>query len=463
MFKDKVLKFNNRNKLFTKGDRIVVGVSGGKDSVCLLDVLDKCREEFDLTLLVVHINHCLRGEDADKDQAFVEKLAKDKGLKCHCEKIDVREVAKERKMSEEEAGRHVRYQIMQHVCMEKGFDKIAVAHHQGDVAETVLFQMFRGSGPRGLSGIHAKREYTIRPILFAEPEEIDAYIEENNLPYCVDATNLVEEYTRNKLRLRVFPYVEKEINPRAKKHVAKAAQKIAMQNNYIERQAKKEYMRVIHVDRGEYYYDCEEFDALDIVIKLEIIRLVLKNFRDSVKDITEKHYKMIISLSGKVAGKQITLPGNICVERRYGCVWFRNVVSEEKRAVYEECVFPFDKRVEIRKERMRLELDVVSREDLPEEIPQKDYTKWFDYDKIKSGVCLRNPKDGDYFIMDASGKRKKLSRYYIDEKIPGSERKKELVLADGDHVLWAIPGRISSEYKVTDKTKKVLVAMITQG
>ncbi len=463
MFKDKVLKFNNRNKLFTKGDRIVVGVSGGKDSVCLLDVLDQCREEFDLKLLVVHINHCLRGEDADRDQAFVEKLAKDKGLPFYCEKIDVREVAKERKMSEEEAGRHIRYLIMQHVCMEKGFNKIAVAHHQGDVAETVLFQMFRGSGPRGLSGIHAKREYTIRPILFAEPEEIDAYIEEHNLPFCVDATNLVEEYTRNKLRLRVFPYVEQEINPRAKKHVAKVAQKIAMQNNYIEKQAKKEYMRVIHVDRGEYYYDCEEFDALDIVIKLEIIRLVLKNFRDSVKDITEKHYKMIISLSGKVAGKQVTLPGNICVERRYGCVWFRNVSSEERMDVYEECVLPFEKRVEIRKERMRIELDVVSREELPEEIPQKDYTKWFDYDKIKSGICLRNPQDGDYFIMDASGKRKKLSRYYIDEKIPISERKKELVLADSEHVIWAIPGRISSDYKVTDETKRVLVVMLTRG
>ncbi len=463
MFKDKVLKFNERNRLFGKGDRIVVGVSGGKDSICLLDVLDKCREEFDLKLLVVHINHCLRGEDADRDQAFVEALAKERGLDFYCEKIDVREVAKERKMSEEEAGRHVRYQIMQHVCMEKGFTKIAVAHHQGDVAETVLFQMFRGSGPRGLSGIHAKREYTIRPILFAEPEEISAYIEENNLPYRVDSTNLMEEYTRNKLRLRVFPYVQKEINPRAKQHVAKAAQKIAMQNNYIERQAKKEYMRVIHVERGEYYYDCEEFDALDIVIKLEIIRLVLKNFRDSVKDITEKHYKMIISLSGKVAGKQVTLPGNICVERRYGCVWFKNVSNEERKELYVECEFPFEKVLEIRKERMRLDMDVVLREELPEEIPQKDYTKWFDYDKIKGGVRLRNPQDGDYFIMDASGKRKKLSRYFIDEKIPSSERKKEVVLTDGDHILWAIPGRISSAYKVTEETKRVLVVMISQG
>ncbi len=463
MFKEKVLKYNKRNKLFAKGDRIVVGVSGGKDSICLLDILDRCREEFDLTLLVVHVNHCLRGADADRDEEFVRKIAEERGLAFYSERIDVRETAQQLKMSEEEAGRHVRYQIMQNVCMEKGFNKIAVAHHQDDVAETVLFQMFRGSGPRGLSGIHPKREYLIRPILFAEGSEIAEYIEEHHLPYCIDATNLVDDYKRNKLRLNVFPYVEKEINPKAKIHVAKAAQKIAMQNNYIERQAKKMYMRVVHVDRGEYYYDCDEFDKLDIVIKIEIIRLVLKNYRDSVKDITEKHYKMVVSLTNKEAGKQVILPGNICVERRYGCVWYRNIANDDVKSVHLECEFPFTKRIEVRRERMSLDMDVIPRENLPEEIPQKDYTKWFDYDKIKNSVCLRNPMDGDYFVMDEQGKRKKLSRYFIDEKIPASERKKELVLADDEHVIWAIPGRISNAYKVTEDTKQVLVVVLARG
>lgn len=463
MFTDKVRKFNARNHLFTKGDRIVVGVSGGKDSVCLLDVLDGMREEFDLTLLVLHVNHCLRGEEADRDEKFVRELAASKGLECYSEKADVRQIAQERKMSEEEAGRFVRYQIMRHVCMEKGYNKIAIAHHQDDVAETVLFQMFRGSGPRGLSGIYPKREYIIRPILFAESQEIDAYIEENQLSYCEDRTNYVEEYTRNKIRLRVFPYVEREINNRARVHVAKAAQKIALQNSYIEKQAKKEYMRVVHVDRGEYYYECSKFDRLDIVIKIEIIRLVLKNFRESVKDITETHYKKLVSMSGMEAGKRISLPGNICVERRYGCVWYKNDSGRERQGVSRRCTMPFGGRVEIRRERMRIDMDVIPREKLPEEIPQKDYTKWFDYDKIKSGIDLRNPLEGDYFIMDSDGNKKKLSRYFIDEKIPSSERQKEIVLADGKHIIWAVPGRISNAYKVTKETKRVLVVMLTQG
>ncbi|MCM1246268.1 MAG: tRNA lysidine(34) synthetase TilS [Roseburia sp.] len=462
MFKDKVLKYNKRNKLFQKGDRIIVGVSGGKDSVCLLDVLDKCREEFELSLLVVHINHGLRGEEADLDEKFVEELAKSRGLAFYSERANVKEIAKEQKMTEEEAGRYARYQIMQHVCMEKGYQKIAVAHHQDDVAETVLFQMFRGSGPRGLSGIHAKREYIIRPILFAEAGEIEEYIKKNNLSYREDHTNLSEEYSRNKIRLRVFPYVEKEINNRAKSHVARAAEKISLQYAYIEKQAKKEYMRVVHVDRGEYYYDCAEFDKLDIVIKVEIIRLVLKNFRESVKDITEKHYTKLLSMSKMRAGKRVNLPGNVRAERRYGCVWYRHVPEEEQDIFLKKCELPFEGIVEIRHERLHIDMDVIAREKLPKEIVQKDYTKWFDYDKIKSGIYMRNPLEGDYFVMDQEGKRKKLSRYYIDEKIPFSERPKEIVLADGSHVIWAVPGRISNAYKVTKETKRVLVVVMTK-
>ena len=440
-----------------------MGVSGGKDSVCLLDVLDRCREEFDLRLMVVHVNHGIRGEAADRDEQFVKDMAAERGLDFYSEKVNVPQAARELKMSEEEAGRYLRYQIMRHVCMEKGFDKIAVAHHQDDVAETVLFQMFRGSGPRGLSGIHPKREYVIRPILFAEGREIEEYMKENDLAYCEDQTNYSEEYSRNKLRLRVFPYVEREINNRAKAHVAKAAQKIALQNAYVEKQAKKEYMQVVHADQGQYYYNCDEFDRLDLVIQIEIIRLVLKNFRESVKDISETHYKKLIAMSKMEVGKQISLPGKVCVERRYGCVWYRNITDQSRELFYQKCQLPYEGPVKIRKDRMWIAMDVVPRRKLPEEIPEKDYTKWLDYDKIKGDLCLRNPKEGDYFIMDAAGNRKKLSRYFIDKKIPASERTKEIVLAEENHVIWAVPGRISYAYKVTKETRLVLVVVLAWG
>ena len=201
---------------------------------------------------------------------------------------------------------------------------------------------------------------------------------------------------------------------------------------------------------------------MDLIIQIEIIRLILKNFRDSVKDITEQHYKMVVSLTKKEAGKQVRLPGNICVERRYEYVWFKNQIADVVVPTKEKCELPYEGVVEIRRERMRLCMDVVEREKLPEEIPQKDYTKWFNYDNIKSGIELRNPEEGDFFVMDKRGNKKKLSRYYIDEKIPLSERKREIVLADGSHVLWAVPGRMSDAYKITEDTKKVLVVVLTK-
>ena len=190
---------------------------------------------------------------------------------------------------------------------------------------------------------------------------------------------------------------------------------------------------------------------------------MLKNFRESVKDISETHYKKLIAMSRMEVGKQVNLPGKVCVERRYGCVWYRNITDHNGEMFYEKCQLPYEGLVKIRKDRMRIAMDVVPRRELPEEIPEKDYTKWLDYDKIKGDLCLRNPKEGDYFIMDAAGNRKKLSRYFIDKKIPASERANEIVLAEENHVIWAVPGRISNAYKVTKETRLVLVVVLAWG
>ena len=463
MLKEKVLKYNEANKLFAKGDRIVVGVSGGKDSVCLLDILDRCREEFELSLLVLHVNHCLRGEESDRDEAFVEALARERGLPFYSERADVRAAAAEMKMTEEEAGRFVRYRIMQHVCMEREYNKIAVAHHQDDVAETMLFQLFRGSGPRGLSGMFPKREYIIRPILFAESVEIEEYVKQKQINYCEDRTNFDDKYSRNKVRLNVFPYVEREINKKARAHVASAAQKIALQYLYIDKQAKKEYMRIVHTDRGEYYYNCEEFGKLDIVIRIEVIRLVLKNFSDSVRDVTEKHYQMLLALTEKNAGKRIVLPGHICAEKQYGEVRYKFFSEEEVGGFHKDCILPFDELVEIRRDRMRICMDVVPREKLQKEIPKRGYTKWFDYDKIEKPLSIRTRQTGDYVTFNTSLSKKFLQDYMIDEKIPKQDRENIWLLAEEKHILWVVGYRISTYYKVDENTRYILQVQFRGG
>ncbi len=457
--KTKVIAFNKRNGLIQEGDKIIVGVSGGKDSVCLLHVLNELRPELHLELLVVHVNHQIRGEVAVQDGEFVRKMAERMGLPCRIETIDVRELARVKRISEEEAGRLARYETMEMARLENGFDKIAVAHHQDDVAETVLFNLIRGTGPKGLSGIPPRRDYLIRPILFAESEDIAHYIEENHLTYREDSTNLETNYTRNKIRLKVFPYLEEEINARAKVHVAEAARRIAMQNEYIESVAKKEYVRVVKLEGTEYTYETAEFAALEPVIQVELIRLILKNLIANAKDVDGTHYQMIFELTDKEVGKRINLPEGIVVERTYEGVRFYEELQPdtEDTEFCVQCQPPCTQLGTYDGECYRIRMEIHENWRELGEIPQKDYTKWFDYDKIENNIFLRNPREGDYLTINTMGKKKKLSRYFIDEKVPASLRGQELVLADGSHIIWVLSGRISEEYKITDQTKRVLI------
>lgn len=456
--KEKVLAYSKRYHLIGKGDKIVVGVSGGKDSICLLHVLCEIKKEMKLELMVVHVNHKLRGEDAKRDAEFVKEVAENLGLPCYIEEVDVKELAKVKRISEEEAGRMARYDTMEMVRLMNGYTKIAVAHHQEDVAETVLFNLVRGTGPKGLSGIPPRRDGLIRPILFASNEEIMAYISEKQLDYREDLTNSETNYTRNKLRLHVFPYLEKEINAKSKMHVAEAAERIALQNEYIAKVAKKEYVRVVKTEAAEYTYEVKEFSKIEPVIQVEIVRLILQNLIENTKDIDRTHYRMILELADKRVGKRVNLPEGITVERTYREIRF---FQEEEQQTFSEfcveCKPPCSQLGTYRGECYRIRMEVCENWRELGEIPQKDYTKWFDYDKIENNIFLRNPRKGDYLTINSKGKKKKLSRYFIDEKVPAGIRSEELLLADGSHIIWVLSGRISEEYKVTDHTKRVLI------
>ena len=458
--KTKVKQYNKEKGLFKKGDRIIVGVSGGKDSVCLLHILNELKDEMNLSLMVVHVNHGIRGEAADSDAEFVKEMALSMGLPFRIETVDVREIARIKRISEEEAGRLMRYDTMEILRLRNGYDLVAVAHHQDDVAETVLFNLVRGTGPKGLSGISAKRDAIIRPILFAQSKEIEEYIRENKLAFHEDATNQEIVYTRNKIRLQVFPYLEKEINAKAKAHVAEAARRIALQNQYIEKEAQKAYMKVVVMDGGEYNYTIEEFTRFEPVIQVEVIRLVLSNLINNAKDVEQVHYQMIMDLAQKEVGKRVNLPQGIVVTRTYDTIIFQ-IERESDRSTEQIttcCNPPFAVETEVDAEQYYLRFQIREEEVNMEEIPQKDYTKWLDYDKIEGDIFLRTPREGDYLTLDEEGRHKKLSRYFIDNKVPAEKRGDELVVADGKHILLIVSsGRISQHYKITENTKRVLV------
>ena len=204
----KVLSYVNQHHMLTQGDGVVAGVSGGADSVCLLFVLRKIQESLGGKLYVAHVNHGLRGEEALADQEFVRRLCEEWQLPFYLKSVKLREIARERKLSEEEAGRLVRYDFFRKVAEETGAAKIAVGHNANDHAETLLFHLIRGSSLKGLAGISPVQGAVIRPLLCVKREEIEQYVKEKGLHFCMDKTNLEDTYTRNRIRHKLLPLME---------------------------------------------------------------------------------------------------------------------------------------------------------------------------------------------------------------------------------------------------------------
>ncbi len=457
MLSEELEYFNQRHPMFHRGNCIVVGVSGGADSVCLLDLLYGLREKWELALHVVHVHHGIRGTEAERDAQFVERLAEERQLPFRLIRVNVPEEAGRQGKSEEEMGRILRYQVLEEYRQEVGGDRIAVAHHQGDQAETVLFHLFRGSGPRGLSGMSARRGVIIRPLLFAGRAEIEEYLQKRGMTWCQDVTNQDTLYTRNRIRHQILVLAEEQVNPAAGRHIAQAADKLAAWRSYIEKMGEEAYGRTAERDKEGFRLSVKRMEKEDPVMQSEILRRIFAEMIPGAKDIGQIHYEQVLGLLSSGPGRYLRLPGGVCVERQYENIYFHRDKEKRHVPVCVECRVPSEHIVEQDGTFWRFTFDLKKRSDLPKEIPQKDYTKLLDYDMIKSGLVIRNPGEGDYFVMDKMGRKKRLNRYYIDRKIPQSMRPSQLVVAEEDHVLWAVPDRISEAYKITNNTERVLV------
>lgn len=458
------------NMMIEKGDRIVVGVSGGADSVCLLYVLLRVCNEMEATIVVVHVNHGIRGEEADQDELYVKELCRRWNLEYYSYSYLVKEIAKELSLSEEEAGRKVRYEAFMETCLKKECNKIAIAHNKNDNAETMLFHLFRGSGMRGMSGIEPRRmlrseigEVTvIRPLLFAERKEIEEYLSQEGIEYRIDSTNLTEDYTRNKIRNRILAYAVSEINSGAVHNIGETAAQLREASQYIESNVNKRYMKLVKQE-GEVF--CVSANALQLeepIIQKGIIMQILERLAGKRKDMESKHVEAVRSLLDKQVGKIVHLPYSMIAEREYEEIRFYCNEINEKSLGESERLRPVQitipGRVYLPQFGKVVETELISYKK-NECIPKSSCIKWFDYDKIENAVEIRTRKEGDFLQINAFGGRKKLKDYFIDNKIPKKLRDSQLLITDGNHVMW-IPGigeRMSEKYKVEDSTTKILL------
>ena len=326
MLKDEVLKTIKEYNLIENGDKIVVGVSGGPDSICLVDILNEIKNDkkINFELAICHINHLIR-EEAKEDEKFVEEYAKEKNIPFFSKEIDVMSLAKEQKIGTEEAGRIARYAFFEEILQKINGTKIATAHTKNDNAETVLMNLLRGSGTAGLKGISPIRDNKyIKPLIQISREKIETYCEEQSLNPRYDKTNSENIYTRNKVRNILIPLIKKEFNPNIIDTIDRLSTLAKKENEYLEKTAKEKYDELlIKEEKNEIILNLKKFNIQDEVIKSRIIIYTIKRLMGTSQGIEKVHIDDIITLCKKNIGNKYLTPNkNIKITVNKGKMYF---------------------------------------------------------------------------------------------------------------------------------------------
>lgn len=464
----RIEKFIQKYHMLTCGDRVIAGVSGGADSVCLFLMLLELREKIGFDLIAVHVHHGLRGEAADQDQQFVEALCEQHRIPLEIFRVNLESIAKKRKQSLEEAGRMVRREAFDSVCKKYGGNKIALAHHQNDNAETLLWNLSRGTGLDGLGGIRPVNGKFIRPLLCMNRKEIEEYLAKRKQSYCIDETNAGTDYTRNKLRHLVLPILEEQVNSAAVRHMNETMEQIWELQEYMQEQVEAAYQECVqeHFEKACWIQiQQKSFETFPELIKKMVIRKGMEQVGGKKRDLSHKHVDVMMELMNKQVGRTLDLPYEMHAKRNYEGIRLEKQrtysFGEEKKAeIMQECMselnIPGETILTDRNLKLRCKILEKPKNLSIKDIPQKIYTKWFDYGIIKSSLYIRTRQAGDTIVIDEKGHQKKLKNWFVDEKIPKEVRDSQLLLAENNEILWVLGHRMSQAYQVKQSTKWIL-------
>ena len=461
----KVKVYVERFHMIEPKDTIVLGISGGADSVCLLKILARWKEAWGISLRAVHVHHQLRGEEADADERFVRELCENEGIPCRVFHEDVQGMAQREKIGLEEAGRIARYRCFATVCEDVGGGKIALAHHQDDLAETMLHHLVRGTGMAGLCSLKPVSGNRIRPLLCLEKEEILVYLKAAGQPWRTDSSNLEDDYTRNRIRHHVLEELKTEVNPRAVRHMAQLSEELEETRAVLAQVAaekRRQYVR--KSEKGMLL--AEELKKEPDLIGRQIVHDLLKEISGKQKDFTRIHVEAVQELWNRKVGARRDLPYGMQAIRTYDGIYLERKAEKcktrdsEKNAGIQINVHS-EETESFQIGELTLTVSRTARDF--GEIPEKKYTKWFDYDRIKQTLVIRHRQPGDRICLFDGGGSKKLKDYLIDRKIPAQKRDQLWLLADGSDILWIIGDRISAAYKVTAESQRILQAEIKGG
>ncbi len=418
--KNKVRSTLLKSGLIKSGDKILVGLSGGADSVCLTHALWSVKEEVGIEIMTAHVNHMIRGARAAHDALFASEFSRSLGLKCVTAEINIPKIAKVNALSEETAGREERYKFFAQTLERYGFNKIATAHNLNDSAETITMNFMRGGALSGLSGIPAKRGDIIRPLLGISRAEIEDYCRENSLNYVTDATNADDKYTRNRIRNTLIPFIERDFNPDFINGVTRNAEIIRAEDEYMSDTAKEEYRRIVK----NHTVEISELLSCHTAVARRIVRLMISSRGDAAQ--ADFVLKTLELAEKNKSGSYINLPGGKTARVEYG----RLIIGDSDKPRPFEYRLPIGADVSVPEAGIYVRADIAANR-------RDDGAQYFS-GVDENDLIIRSRRNGDYFYPAGMSGRKKLKDYFIDEKIPRSERDKTPIITSGADIVCIV-------------------------
>lgn len=448
--------------MIKKGDRVLAAVSGGADSVCMLHALCMLKDKLGFKLYCAHLNHGIRGKAAENDEAFVVNLCKNLGIKTFVGHADVLNLAEEKKLTVEEAGRQARYEFFSRVCSENKINKTATAHNKNDNAETVLMRILRGTGLEGLKGIsYVREDGVIRPMLNISRSDIEEYCKENGLNFCTDETNLDNEYTRNKIRNKIIPYIEETLGSSITGSLVRLSENATADADFFDRYSRRLYERlgspmknrkpvVLHID---------SLAMLEKSIATRVLRIAADEAHSGTR-LEKKHVEDVLGLLKRQTGAAVDLPCGLRAEVRYGWIVFED--KDQNSIDLEIDGNGFSTEISAGESYYvdALGKSILFKIENPKEYKPKVNETMLDYDLLLGErLFLRSRKDGDRIVCFADGRTRKIKNILIDKKIPKKDRNRIPLLCTTSEVVAIVGDRVSEKYKVSRETERALVVV----
>ncbi|NFD78499.1 tRNA lysidine(34) synthetase TilS [Clostridium botulinum] len=460
--KDVVINTIKKYNMIEANDKIIVGVSGGPDSMCLLHMLSLLKNQLRIkAIYVAHINHGVRGAESDADEKYVENFCYTNNLGFFSKTINMDKIAKEKGISSESAGREARYDFFNYLRKELGAQKIATAHNANDQAETVLMRIMRGTGLQGLIGINPIRDdLYIRPLINVLREDIENYCDKYELNPRIDKTNLQSIYTRNRIRLELIPYIKDNFNEDIVNTLCRFSNIVSKDNNYLEEVSKDKFERYCTKKLQRVIIDKRAFLEHES-ISTRILREAILYINQNLYNLEMRNIYDVLELSLNATGKFVNLPSNIKAENIYGDIhlYKEDNCIEKVNNIQCELKIGFNQ-----VEDLNINLKIYSIKDHNYNINDNKYIQYFDYDKVSNEkIYLRNRKNGDKFTPLGMKGSKKLKDFFIDLKIPREQRDKLKLVCFGEEIAWIIGCRTGNNFKIDKNTKNVLEITVERG